>query len=300
MMKLLVIGYGSIGRRHAQNIALLGHTALVLTRYPDDEEGLQFISSIREASDTTHCVICTPTAQHFEDFKKVVKNTGCKKVLIEKPVAKDVRDSGAIASLAAEYGIEVFVAYNMRFRRAFEKVRDFLDFNSRRVRMVEAKCGQYLPDWRPGSDYRKSYSADAARGGGVALDLSHEVDYIIWLFGMPSERLFSLKTNISSLELKAEDYFHVIFKYDPFIVSLQTDYIRKLERSLKIIGENEVLVWYDMINQQLIIDGVDESDAIKENRNDAYIKELEAFIGQPAAETLCTLEEGIRLQSQIV
>jgi len=97
---------------------------------------------------------------------------------------------------------EVVVGYNLRFHPLLNKVRELCQ--GKRLWSINMICGSYLPEWRPGRDYRMTSSARKNSGGGVHLDLSHELDFALWLDG-PMEVDYAVSKKVSDLEIESED-----------------------------------------------------------------------------------------------
>ena len=111
--------------------------------------------------------------------------------------------------------------------------------HNKKLNEVNVYCGSYLPDWRPQIDFRKSYSALAELGGGVHIDLIHELDYLYWLFGVPKEvtRIFK---NQSSLSIQSFDYANYVLDYNGFCASVVLNYYRRdSKRTLELVFEDE-------------------------------------------------------------
>jgi predicted dehydrogenase len=144
------------------------------------------------------------------------------------------------------------VACNLRFHPCLLFIKDYLITQEKlKVNEVNVYCGSFLPDWRPGKDYRKVYSANANMGGGVHLDLFHELDYTTWLFGFPNE-WNSIKRNVSSLDIDAVDYANYSLEYDEFTANIILNYYRnKVKRTIEIVFENQILL-VDLINNTII------------------------------------------------
>ena len=294
MKKVLVVGYGSIGKKHSQNLLDLGCRPIVLTKYPDNIESIKFIDNIDDCTDVEYCIIATETANHHIDFKKVANSTECKKFLLEKPVDSNLENANKIFTTAIRKNINVYVAYDMRFINVFEKIKAFLKRELVDIRLVKIIAGQYLPEWRPTRDYRLSYSAKKNMGGGVDLDLSHEIDYMLWLFGYPMKTLLSYKKKISDLEIDAPDYFKGLYEYPRFIIDVEIDYFRKRERSMRFIGENNELLFLDFINKRIFIHGNEIKKANLFNNN-TYIEELKEFLDLKPHKNISSIEEGIKV-----
>ena len=109
-----------------------------------------------------------------------------------------------------------------------------------RVNEVNVYSGSYLPLWRPGTDYKKCYSANEEMGGGAHLDLVHEIDYVYWLFGCPNKVKSTLRS-VSSLEINAIDYAHYNLNYDTFCADITLNYFRKIsKREIEILTSEDI------------------------------------------------------------
>lgn len=295
MKKVLVVGYGSIGKRHVKNLLTLGIQPFVYDTKIKREKNVNFINNLDNIPDVEYCIISTPTACHYQNFMDVISNTQCKKILIEKPIDMNLNNAKKILDTANKNNINVNVAYNLRYLSCFENVKKIIKDNRNNIRIVKIICGQYLPDWRANIDYRKNYSAKKKMGGGVDLDLSHEIDYMLWLFGKPNKQIVSVSKKISSLEIDSIDYYKGLFDYGNFIVDLELDYIRKKERNFRIIGENKEILNVDFINKKITINGMKIHGENLFDFNRSYIMEIEEFLGLADTRKLCTLEEGIKV-----
>jgi len=300
MKTVLVIAYGSIGKRHVETLLSLGIQPIVLSKYPDNNSGVKFINHISEIATCDYTIIASPTARHYFDLKKVLLNTDCRKILIEKPLDSTIEKAQLIKELGEKYHAEIYVAYNMRFFNALNKVKKYISDNKDKIRIVEMIGGQYLPEWRPGRDYKQSYSASQELGGGVELDLSHEIDYMCWLFGEPKNIEFKKAYKISKLEINSHDIFKGIYQYDTFLVHITLDYIRKKERKLRIHGENELLIEVDFINKKMQIEKQEISSDKLVDVEKCYQDELKEFLEFTDKNRLCTINEGLMVLEHIL
>jgi len=196
-VKVLVIGQGSIGKRHARILREEGHSVATVSRFP--QEGFPNHQTIEEACREFapgYVVIANRTHEHLEALRHLAATGFSGTVLVEKPL------SAVPAGLPRLDFRRALVAYNLRFhpllQRLSEKLRD------EQLISVQIYAGQYLPDWRPQSDYRAAYSSHRAEGGGVLLDLSHEADYLLWLCG-GWKRVTGIAGHFSPLEIDSED-----------------------------------------------------------------------------------------------
>lgn len=295
-MDILIKGYGSIGKRHVDNILKLGLIPHVITSYPDKtKKNIKWISfkDIKNLKSLNHALICSKTSDHLEDIRMLSKS-GIKNFLIEKPIEKDLKNAKEIEKLAKRERLNVYIAYNMRYLKCFDIIKNFIRKNKGHIRIVEAIAGQYLPEWRPAKDYRKSYSAYRFKGGGVDLDLSHEIDYLLYLFG---ERFLDKKMfrgKISDLEIKSPDILKLVLVYKNFITDITLDYIRRpKERTLRIICDNGKFLKHDFIKGSLEIDGkiILKHDDMK----DSYVKMIKDFLRDSKNSKLCTIDESLKV-----
>lgn len=232
-----MIGGGSIGQRHARILAAGLSTAegaalifssvdLVSRHFTGDYEyGERFAdletamrSVVASALAYDYVVIASETAAHSEQLSALLQAENHRvlkagaKVLIEKPIFSQPVASPLIQDLSEAVHAQsespeactVLVAYNLRFHPIIQALYGLLANAADKPIYANVLVGQYLPDWRPGRDYRASYSADPTRGGGVLLDLSHEIDYLQLLFG-ELHQLRSFVGQISDLEILSED-----------------------------------------------------------------------------------------------
>lgn len=296
--EILVVGYGSIGKRHARNLIGLGITPYVLTKHPDklNAKFLKNISMLK-SENFEYCIISSPTARHLDDLGKCLMSLDkLKKILIEKPLEASYLRGKKIRNIARKYKLRVSVAYNLRFIEVFDIITKFIKEHRNKIRIVNAVAGQDLREWRPYKDVRQSYSAYREQGGGVDLDLSHEIDYILWLFGDKFRDKFIYRAKIGNLKISSPDIFKLVLDYRKFIVDITLDYIRKpKERYLRIICDNGQNLYYDFVTDRLEIDG-----KIILNNNDvdkSYIKMLKAFIdvGKEEKNKLCSIEEALNV-----
>jgi predicted dehydrogenase len=285
--KVLLIGYGSIGKRHAKNLIDLGIIPHIVTRHPDGLKA-RFLKDVKELKGEAikHCIISSPTASHLDDLRKC-KNylVGLKSALIEKPLECSYERAIKIKQIADRNGLEIFTAYNLRFLDIFNKVKGFVKGSLSSIKIVEIVAGQDLRSWRPYKKLSQSYSAHREQGGGVDLDLSHELDYALWLFGDRFKNKFMHRAKISSLKIDSPDIFKIILNYRKFIVDISLDYIRSpKERYLKIICDNGKQLYHDFTQDPLGID-------------DSYKKMLKAFLGidRSSRRKLCSLKEGLNV-----
>ena len=151
-MRVLVIGYGSIGQRHRDVLTKLGHEVGVVTRRETPcEEIFETIADGVADWSPGYVVIASATNEHLKDIKQL-DDCGYKGVvLIEKPLFASKLDV-LETSLS-----DKFVGYNLRFHPVVRQLQNRL--SGLDAITVQVYAGQHLPDWRPHRNYRESYSA---------------------------------------------------------------------------------------------------------------------------------------------
>lgn len=281
-MRSLVVGYGSIGARHARLLAELGcHTAVVSKRNVDFPVIYQDLGCALEAELPEYVIIANETSQHQNTLSELVKYGYRGIVLIEKPVFD------SYIELPCHTLKNVFVAYNLRFHPVIQRLKILLE--NERVLSVLAYVGQYLPEWRPGTDYRACYSASAEQGGGVLRDLSHELDYLIWLLGK-WENVTAIGGNFSSLEITSDDIFAVTMTTSSCpVVSLQMNYLDRVGRRFVLINTTSHTIEVDLVKGVIMIDR--DSETLVTERDITY-RAMHGAIISGDVRNLCTLEEG--------
>ena len=289
-MKALVIGYGSIGARHARILSQrLGCDTAVLSGRDVDfplvhhclDEAL-----VQHAPD--YVVIANQTGLHHETLSLLALAGFAGRVLIEKPIFEINRP---IPAAAFQY---VAVAYNLRFHPLIRKLRELVA--GLNILSVNAYVGQYLPTWRPTEDYRRSYSASRTKGGGVLRDLSHELDYLTWLFG-EWKSMAALGGHFSSLEIDSEDLF-VLLAQTPrcAAMTVQMSYLDRSATRRVIVNTPDHTIEINLIGGIISVDG--EVEMISVEHDFSYVEMHQTYLyGNPSE--LCSFEEGLRVLEMI-
>jgi predicted dehydrogenase len=255
-MNVLVIGYGSIGKRHVDNLLKLRQIDQIIVcsnhldsfRNHPEKEKLKLVRSLEELSPMmsngmqfSFAIVANETYKHIETAT-VLANSGVH-LFIEKPLSHSVKDGISLKKIAEKSNSKIFVAYNFRFLGALNYIKNAISSGViGSLYFAEIEVGQYLPSWRPLSDYRESYSARKEQGGGAASDLSHEIDYMRYLFGDPVSWKI-MKSKISDLDINSEDIFKGIYRFSSgFLCSVHADYIRhNKNREINIVGSEGTL-----------------------------------------------------------
>jgi predicted dehydrogenase len=206
-LSVAIVGFGSAGARALQVLRELRPEAefLVVSRHAATGEGFTATSSLDDvAAFGPDAVIVAGPATTRADVLRQIGTLGVP-VFIEKPLAHMLGDAVAVLDLLGPAVEKSQVGYNLRFSESLIAFRDLVrEGRCGRVLRFYAETAQYLPDWRPEKDYRKTVSARADLGGGVLLELSHELDYLRWIFG-EWDWVSAWTGRTSSLEIDVED-----------------------------------------------------------------------------------------------
>lgn len=283
LVKALVIGYGSIGKRHARVLTGLGcETAVLSRRSVDYPLAYNELGSALSRHGPDYVVIANPTSCHYETLAELAATGFSAGVLVEKPLFDQYRE------IPVSNFRSLCVAYNLRFHPVLRRLREILDGET--VLSVLAYVGQYLPDWRPDFDYRRSYSASAAMGGGALRDLSHELDYLCWIFG-PWRSVTALGGHLSSLEIDSDDIFVLLMQADRCpIVTVQVSYLDRVARRRIVVNTQEHTIEADLVGGTISIDG--EIRTINLEQDHSYREMHRAALCEDF-ESLCTVQEGL-------
>lgn len=238
-MKILIVGAGSIGARHADNARALK----LDTKVFDTDSDKSDFKTIGDALvwGPQAAVIATPHHTHIDLAAQAVRAGA--DVLIEKPVSHKAEGVAEFLQAAKEAGRQVFVACNTRFHPAVRALKNNLS-RIGAVYFARAHFGNYLPNMRPGADYRALYCAQKDQGGGVILDVIHEIDYLTWILG-DAVSVTCEAARRSDLDINVEDYAAMTMEHAGGVRSeIHMDYLQQCRRrGCEIVGSKGTLVW---------------------------------------------------------
>lgn len=278
MIKVCFVGIGSIAKRHIQNLKTILNTNVEIHALRSSKNELcapynQYIKKIFYSIDDLDnkydiIFITNPTIYHYRKIVELSEKTTY--FFVEKPIFDNL-----------EYDIDyiknknIYVACPMRYTKVFQYIKNYI--SDKQVISARAISSSYLPDWRKGVDYRQIYSARKELGGGVNIDLIHEWDYIVDLFGFP-EKSYSVDGKFSNLEITSNDIFVAIAKYRDKIVEMHLDYFgRKAQRILELYLNDEKIV-VDFLENTIYFQCTNEKIHYEIDSNYEYIQELNTFL----------------------
>lgn len=292
--RILIVGYGSIGKRHLRiarelmplaDIRILRHRAT--NEIPEYANGcfLTIEEAILFAPQAA--VIASPAPFHIE-IASALAESGVD-LLIEKPLSASLSGVAELIKICSEQNVVLSTGYNLRFLPSLQRFRELLvDGVIGKVLSVRCEIGQYLPSWRPDTDYRQGVSARHELGGGALLELSHELDYLRWIFGEIKWVKATLSRQ-SSLEIDVEDTAHLTLGFKStsdgrqLIGAVNLDFIRHDKTRLcTAIGEAGSLRWNGLTGEVLLHEvgagGWHKLFQHSSQRKDSYMAEWENFI----------------------
>lgn len=286
-MNVLFVGLGSIGTRHLNNLHAVAKQknipvqawALRSSKRALPEETRALLAGEWEAlPEDAHfdaAFITNPTHLHFDTLKMLRGKADA--LFTEKPIFEA---TDRVLSECLAPGQKAYVAAPMRWcgtMLALKKLLPKLSVYSARV-----ICSSYLPDWRPNVDYRTVYSAHKDMGGGVTIDLIHEWDYLMELFGKP-EQVHNFKGTYSHLEIDSDDLSVYIAKYPKLLCEVHLDYFgREYRRSIELFCK-EGTVTADFGAGTLTLEDGTVTE-YPEPVNERYLREMAYFLDYAQSE----------------
>lgn len=277
-MDILIIGLGSIAKKHIEAINNINSNcnlfALRSKWTTENYLNVKNIFSLKELSKKPDFIlISNPTSKHYKILKDVYY-LNCN-LFIEKPLVHNLYSLNKINNLYKNYNSTTYIACNLRFLDSLKFIKDYLSKSTSKINEVNIYCGSYLPQWRSNIDYKENYSAQKKLGGGVELDLFHEMDYCIWLLGMPNKINKELRS-VSTLDISSNDYANYLLNYQSFSASIILNYYRRdAKRTCEIIFDDKTIL-IDLLtnsvweNGQLIFES-------KQKVTDTYGKQMAYF-----------------------
>lgn len=280
-MKVCFVGIGSIAKRHIRNLINICNAKGIelqidaYRRFSNDKpEGISNIyNTIEDVPEDYDIIFITnPTEKHLETLR-LFHDKG-KHFFIEKPVVS-VNQINEAKEFQLHDNAVYYIACPLRYNAVIQYIEEHISVDD--VISVRSVSSSYLPEWRPGQDYRETYSAHKDMGGGVSIDLIHEWDYLTHLFGWPN-KVQSFRGKKSSLEIDSDDYAIYIAEYSDKIVELHLDYFgRKTIREIQLFTKDDTIVG-DIANNQISFLKSGEKIDFKEQRDDYQMRELKHFL----------------------
>lgn len=302
-MKILVIGYGSIGKRHVDNLLKMNNTEILVVTNQNykSTKFCKFFKNIHDAlNEKPHAaIIANNTNEHMKTAVKLAKEKI--DIFIEKPLSHSIIGMNELLTHTRKHNLVTMIGCNLRFHENIICIKNLIEKKSiGRIISVQAESGSYLPNWHPYENYRKSYASNSKLGGGVILTCIHEIDYLYWFFGSV-KNIIARSGQFGNLKISAEDLSTSIIEFKNGVIGeIHLDYLQQSDiRRCKIIGTDGIIQWDSTSNSvQLFSARTKKWKQIYKiqnyDRNLMYEKEISHFIKcvNNRKQTINPLKEG--------
>lgn len=305
----LLVGYGSIGRRHLANLHSLGVADWAVVHTGQGTIPLELSSPARIYSDLSaaldkeqprFAVIANPTSLHM-GAALACANAGCG-LLIEKPISDSLDGVEELEAAAAALDTKLLVGFQFRFHPALTRIRDLIRSGTLGVPLhVRVIWAEHLPSMHPWEDWRKGYAARAELGGGVHHTICHPFDYLRMLFGDPLALFATLRTG-GPLSLSVAEAADVVLHLaEGLTAQVHLDFwCRTPMHQMDIIFSAGSIHWDYMTGLfEIHTPTPEDSQSVAfpgvEGRNELFLSEARHFLGvlDEREESRCSLEDGI-------
>lgn len=242
-MKVAIIGGGSIGQRHCENLKKLG----AFTRIIDIDEIHKIDEILQEGFDAGF--VCSPTSEHINHCLKLAEFNLA--IFCEKPFYNQFNDKTKhLLEVVKNKNLTTMVGCNLRFLPEIQRINP-------ETKYINVRFGYDLKKWRPNADHLKSYSSNKNLGGGILLDAIHEIDYLYYKFG-EIKTLEIKKNKISSITNDTEDLAKGrVYFSNGTIADFSLDYLSKeYQRYYEILDEDELIKVELFISNQMYLDEI--------------------------------------------
>jgi predicted dehydrogenase len=291
--KVLIIGFGSIGKRHARllkNFKNISEIYLLTNQNPGNFKIVKKISDVKKI-DPDYILICSRTSEHFKHLYYIEKNLKKKIILVEKPLFNNFKNLKIKRN-------KVFVGYNLRYHPVIKFVKKYI--KNKKIFSVNVSCNSYLPNWRKNINYAESNSAKKNYGGGALLELSHEIDYVQWIYKKIRKIDYAKVSKISGLKSNADDCVTIIGKIGLADLTIDLNYFSLHEQRLIIINGNDFCLKANLIENSVEIFKKNKRNIIKfkVNKDHTYIQQHKLLLNKNYKDS-CNYSQGLNLMALI-
>jgi predicted dehydrogenase len=306
---ILIFGAGSVGKRHARNLAALGCRISCMDVREDrgrelaqEVDAAHFMDESAALAAASYDGVVVGSPPHVHVRQSIAALEAGLPVLLEKPIAPDLEGARRLAAAVNGTSAPLLMGYTWRWWPPLRKVRALLSEGViGPIRHVQFHMSAHLADWHPWERYQDFFMARREMGGGALLDESHWIDLMLWLFGMPA-RVSGRIEKVSDLEIDSDDNVDLLFAYEGGPrVSMHLDlYGRPHEKFIRFVGSKGTLYWSADPNEIRIGRGWQqdwETMPYDCERNDMFVAVAKEFLdvvaGEPSA--TCTIDDGVRV-----
>ena len=313
-LRVLIIGYGSIGKRHTENLLRMKKIEISICSKNNQalklkNKNVKVFRTINEACKEIFDVvlICNETSLHVTTAIKFAEKGS--HIFFEKPISDSLKNIPKLKNIIKQKKLITMVGCNMRFHPGIKLMKKLLEKESiGRVFSVRVENGSYMPDWHPWENYQKNYASRKKLGGGVVLTQIHEFDYLFWFFGKVDE-VFSINQKLSDLKIDVEDFSASLLKFKKKIIAeIHLDYFqRPSHRTCKIIGTKGEIRWNWENNHVQIFNyktkkWTTKNFKVKFDRNQMYVDEINYFLKcvQKKKTPMNSIDEALKIQDVVL
>lgn len=282
-MKILIFGLGSIGKRHARLLRqhFPQHELFAFRTYQGQEKEMSGISvseltswEVVDKHKFDVAVIANPTFLHIQTAKECAKRE--MHLFLEKPIDCKTKGLNDLLSLVEERHLTSYVAYPLRYHAVVKELKSLL--SKEKVLHSRSQCSSYLPDWRPDQDHLQSYSLQHKQGGGVLLDLSHDVDLLQYLFG-EIESVDGKLGKKSQITIDSDDYADLLIKHPKGSSLVHLNYFSRQSQRFIEIDTDDAFIKADFIQGAISYKSGSQSwtKSFPFIQDDMYVEQLKHF-----------------------
>lgn len=289
MNKVLIIGLGSIGQRHYRVLKKLNcNVKIISQREIYKRQKIRFSKIEIDDFNPDYVIISSKTENHFKDLRKINNILKHKIILVEKPLFhKQIKKK-------IDLNNTVLVGYNMRFDPVVYNLKRYFVKYKEKIYSINLYCGSYLPNWRNNINYQESASASKSNGG-IIKDLSHDLDYISWIFG-DIKKISLINKKVSTLKIDNHDMACFFGKSKNTFINISLNYFSIIPHRYIIIDCQSESLHVDLINKKIIFKKIDKKTVTKNwifDRNESYRKMHLAILNKKF-QNFCTYEQGLK------
>ena len=287
--KVLIIGYGSIGRKHAQLLKRFKNIGDIFIFSNQKDIGFKKIRKLSEVKkiQPDYIIISSRTSEHYKNLLYIERNLKNKIILVEKPLFNKFKKLNITNN-------KVFIGYNLRFHPVLKYIKKYI--RNKKIIFVNIKCSSRLPSWRKNIDYVNSNSAKKSFGGGALLELSHEIDYLQWIFKEIKKIYLSKIDKVSNLKIDTEDQVNIIGKTLKTNFNMDLNFFSYFNERVLIINGHDFSLKGNLIENTIEIIKNKSKKKIKifMKPNQTYIEQHKSILGD-SFKNLCSYEEGKKI-----
>lgn len=279
--KILICGLGSIGQRHATILRDKLSCEVVAFRSGEQSNennlGISEVNTWKDAinSNCDVAVISNPSNLHIDTATKCAKSG--MSIFIEKPIDAGLAGLDELMQIVEENNITSYVAYVMRFHPLVARIKN--DLENDKVVSARFVSASYLPEWRPGTKHKQSYSSQSSMGGGVVLDLSHELDLARYLIG-EVKSIIGISDRRGDITVDSEDIADLLIEHASCTSNVHLSYCSRISQRTIDIETSSKTIHANLLSGDYIVSSADRTIEcnIAINKNEIFLKQWEYFL----------------------